>query len=138
MWHKQLGHVKTWELSQTIVKNVIIGLSPLHTVRGTICGDCQVCRLSHTSHKQVPHTVSSHILELIHLDLMGLMQLENLGGERHMLVWVDDFSRFSWIFFFFLWEIRYFCCLSSSSPPTLAWKEFAYYSNPKYWSWEGV
>src|ERR1044072_6281707 len=33
------------------------------------------------------------------MDLMGPMQVENLGGKRYAFVCVDDFSRFTWINF---------------------------------------
>ena len=39
------------------------------------------------------------ILELFHMDLIRLMQVESLGGKRYDFVCVDDFSRYSWIHF---------------------------------------
>jgi len=33
------------------------------------------------------------------MDLMGPMQVANIGGKRYVLVVVDDFSRFTWVNF---------------------------------------
>lgn len=51
------------------------------------------------SHKQVPETTTARVLELIHIDLMDLMQVESLGSKRYVLVCVDDFSRYTWVQF---------------------------------------
>lgn len=36
-------------------------------------------------------------LELLHIDLMRSSKTESLGGKCHMLVVVDDFSKYTWI-----------------------------------------
>ncbi|XP_075492439.1 uncharacterized protein LOC142530491 [Primulina tabacum] len=36
-------------------------------------------------------------LELLHLDLMGPMKVESLGGKKYSFVCVDDFSHFTWV-----------------------------------------
>ena len=38
-------------------------------------------------------------LELIHMDLFGPNAYKSLGGNSFGLVIVDDFSRFTWVFF---------------------------------------
>ena len=47
----------------------------------------------HTEKKQ------REILELIHTDFCGPMQTLSLGGMRYFLIFVDDKSRFTWIYF---------------------------------------
>ena len=51
------------------------------------------------SHPKSRHLTTSKVLELLHMDLMGPMQVESLGGKRYAYVVVDDFSRFTWINF---------------------------------------
>ena len=43
--------------------------------------------------------LTSHPLELLHMDLMGPTRTVSLCGNLYMLVIVDDFSRFTWITF---------------------------------------
>lgn len=38
---------------------------------------------------------TTRCLELLHMDLMGPMEVESLGGKKYSLVCVDDFSRFT-------------------------------------------
>ena len=38
-------------------------------------------------------------LELLHIDLFGPSRTPSLGGKSYAFVIVDDFSRYTWIFF---------------------------------------
>jgi hypothetical protein len=38
-------------------------------------------------------------LELLHMDLFGLIAYISIGGSKYCLVIVDDYSRFTWAFF---------------------------------------
>jgi hypothetical protein len=38
-------------------------------------------------------------LELLHMDLFGPVAYLSIGGSKYGLVIVDDFSRFTWVFF---------------------------------------
>jgi len=51
------------------------------------------------SHPRLEHQVTYKVLELLHMDLIGPMQVESNGGKRYAFVVVDDFSRFTWVNF---------------------------------------
>jgi len=51
------------------------------------------------SHSRLEHQVTSKVLELLHMDLMGPLQVESIGGKMYVFVVVDDFSRFTWVNF---------------------------------------
>ena len=42
---------------------------------------------------------TSQCLELLHVDLMGPIRTESLGGKRYIMVIVNDFSRYTWVEF---------------------------------------
>ena len=44
-------------------------------------------------------STTSHCLELFHVDLIGPIRTESLGGKRYIMVIVDDFSRYTWVEF---------------------------------------
>ena len=64
-----------------------------------ICDSCQLGKQVWMPHKVTQHMTTTRILELLHMDLMGPMQVESLGGKRYAFVCVDEFSRYSWIHF---------------------------------------
>lgn len=47
----------------------------------------------------VQHITTKKVLELMHMDLMGPMQVESIVGKRYVFVCVDDFSRYTWVEF---------------------------------------
>jgi hypothetical protein len=51
-------------------------------------------------HKPKNRIKSTKILELLHVDLFGPPSHASLGGNFFSLVIVDDFSRYSWVYFF--------------------------------------
>jgi hypothetical protein len=38
-------------------------------------------------------------LDLIHSDLMGAFPHPSIGKAKHMLTFLDDYSRYTWVFF---------------------------------------
>jgi transposase InsO family protein len=53
----------------------------------------------------IPSTFTQNImtterpLELLHMDLFGPIAYISIGGSNYCLVIVDDYSRFTWVFF---------------------------------------
>lgn len=46
------------------------------------------------THKNVKHFTATHVVELLHMDLMRLVHVETLGGKKYVFVFVDDYSRY--------------------------------------------
>jgi transposase InsO family protein len=42
---------------------------------------------------------TTRLLEMLHIDLFGLITYISIGGNKYDLVIVDDYSRFTWVFF---------------------------------------
>jgi hypothetical protein len=80
-------------MMKLISKEAIRGLPKLTIEEKDICGECQIGKQIKMSHPMFPHQGTSRVLELLHMDLMGPMQVESLGGSRYAFVVVDDFSR---------------------------------------------
>jgi transposase InsO family protein len=64
-----------------------------------VCSACQAGKQvgSHHPHKNIMTT--DRPLELLHMDLFGLIAYISIGGSKYCLVIVDDYSRFTWVFF---------------------------------------
>jgi transposase InsO family protein len=52
-----------------------------------------------TNHPSKNVMTTSRPLELLHMDLFGPVAYLTIGGSKYGLVIVDDFSRFTWVFF---------------------------------------
>ncbi|GJT08654.1 integrase, catalytic region, zinc finger, CCHC-type containing protein [Tanacetum coccineum] len=64
-----------------------------------LCSACERGKSKKASHppKLVP---SDHFkLELLHMDLCGPMRVASINGKKYILVTVDDYSRYTWVYF---------------------------------------
>jgi hypothetical protein len=63
---------------------------------------CEACALGKKHGEECPiHTekIQTYILELIHTDVCGPMQTRSLGGASYFLIFVDDRSRYTSVYF---------------------------------------
>jgi transposase InsO family protein len=51
------------------------------------------------SHSLVNTMMTEHHGQLLHIDTVGPSRVRSMGGKRYVLVIVDDYSRYSWVFF---------------------------------------
>jgi len=86
-------------MKRSISSEAIKGIPDLKIVHNSICGECQIGKQTKMSHPRLEHQVTSKVLELLHMDLMGPMHVERIGGKRYVFVVVDDFSWFTWVNF---------------------------------------
>ncbi|GJW46760.1 retrovirus-related pol polyprotein from transposon TNT 1-94 [Tanacetum coccineum] len=51
------------------------------------------------SHPHKPRQSTNENLQMLHMDLYGLIRVESINKKRYILVIVDDYSRFTWVKF---------------------------------------
>jgi hypothetical protein len=52
-----------------------------------------------SSHPPLTDVMTERPCELLHMDLVGLARVRSVGGKWYVLVVVDDYSRYVWVFF---------------------------------------
>lgn len=77
MGHRKLGYLNLISMRKVLFENSIISLPSLKSEEGKFCGDYQIGKETTMSHKKVHHLNTSRVLELIHMNLMGPMQVES-------------------------------------------------------------
>ena len=99
LWHQKLGHINYKNLTKIVNVWAVWGIPKLGIKKDGICEPCQLGKQLKKSHKVLQQITTTRILELLHMDLMGCMQVESTGGRRYIFVCVDDFSRYTWVEF---------------------------------------
>ena len=99
LWHQRLGHANYKQVAKVSKLEAMVGLPKFGKVEKKVCGPCQMGKQTKSNHPKVNVVATSHLLELLHLDLMGPTRIESMGGKRYMMVVFDDFSRYSWVEF---------------------------------------
>jgi transposase InsO family protein len=77
----------------------VIGLTNVHFKKDGPCAACQAGKQVGSSHHTKNVMTTSRPLEMLHMDLFGPVAYLSIGGSKYGLVIVDDFSRFTWVFF---------------------------------------
>ena len=93
LWHTRLGHASSSQVQQLASRGLLGSLS-------TENFDCVSCQLG----KQPvfpfnsSESISTDIFDLIHSDVLRLSSIYSIGGFRYFVVFVDDYTHYSWIF----------------------------------------
>jgi transposase InsO family protein len=99
LWHRRLAHVGMKNLHKLLKGEHVLGLTNVCFEKGRPCAACQAGKqVGSTRHNKNVMT-TSRPLELLHMDLFGSVAYLSIGGSKYGLVIVDDFSRFTWVFF---------------------------------------
>jgi transposase InsO family protein len=79
----------------------ILGLINVHFEKDMICHACQAGKQVGVPHPPKSIMTTTQPLELIHMDLFGPVAYLSIGDNKYGLVIIDDYSRFTWVFFLF-------------------------------------
>nr|GEX13321.1 hypothetical protein [Tanacetum cinerariifolium] len=99
LWHQRLSHFKLDYINLLSNKDVLIGLPKLKFVKDQLCSSCEVSKAKRSSFKSKAVPSSKGRLNLLHMDLCGLMRVTSINGKKYILVIVDDYSRYTWTLF---------------------------------------
>ena len=77
----------------------MLGLTDVCFEKDRPCAACQAGKQVGSTHHSKNVMTTSRPLELLHMDLVGPVAYLSIGGSKYDLVIVDDFSRFTWVFF---------------------------------------
>lgn len=95
VWHKRLGHLSNGVLSKMVTDEMVLGLH----IDGALQPEdaCDACFEGKQARLPFEQSTSraTRVLELVHSDLSGKMQVRTIGGARYFLTMLDDYSRYS-------------------------------------------
>jgi hypothetical protein len=98
IWHERFGYLNFRYMQKLRKHKLVDGLPDIHFSKG-VCEGCVLGK--HPQEKSIKGKSqrASAPLDLIHSDLMGPFPHPSIRKARFFLIFVDDFSRFSWIYF---------------------------------------
>lgn len=97
LWHLRYGHLNEKCLKLLTRKNMVVGLPNLGDL--PFCEGCVYGKHSRNSFPVNNSYRASGCLDIVHADLCGPMSMESTGGSKYFLLFTDDFSRLSWVYF---------------------------------------
>ncbi|KAK0594583.1 hypothetical protein LWI29_036706 [Acer saccharum] len=99
LWHRRFGHLNFHGLKLLSQKNMVVGLPTCIEDKD---GVCEGCALGKHHRQAFPKEVAwraKKALELVHTDVWGPMSTPSNGNNRYFILFIDDFTRMTWVFF---------------------------------------
>lgn len=97
-WHRRLGHLNSTDMNK--MKQGLVNGMNYSDKFVTSKSSCQVC--CEGKQLRLPFstgTRATEILQIVHSDICGPMECKSIGGSRYFLLFVDDFTRMTFIYF---------------------------------------
>ncbi|KAI3771092.1 hypothetical protein L6452_02246 [Arctium lappa] len=99
LWHRRMCHMNFKTMNKLVKNNLVRGLPQ----KVFSCDDhfvaCLKGKQHKTSHKSKEINTISSPLNLLHMDLFGPRNVMSIGKKSYYLIIVDDFYRFTWVYF---------------------------------------
>jgi hypothetical protein len=96
LWHRRMADLHHGALR--IPREIVIGVLEFSTEHQELCKGCALGEYTKTTFPSSDNRAAG-ILDLIHSDVCGPMSSASLSGCLYYVIFIDDFSRKSWIFF---------------------------------------
>jgi hypothetical protein len=100
LWHRMLAHVGMRNIHKLQKEGHILGLTNVAFERDRPCGACQTGKQVGAPHHAKNIMTTRRPLKMLHMDLFDPITYISIGSNKYGLVIVDDYSHFTWVFFF--------------------------------------
>ena len=99
LWHKRLRHASLSILNKLVKLDLVIGLPNKNFQFDGVCEACAKGKHTRNTFKLKKFVTTTKSFELVHMDLFGPTKSLSLNEKWFGLVIVDDYSKFTWLFF---------------------------------------
>ncbi|KAJ9561819.1 hypothetical protein OSB04_006979 [Centaurea solstitialis] len=99
LWHRRMCHMNFKNMNLLVKNNLVRGLPAKEFSCDDHCVACLKGKQHKSSHKSKEVNTISSPLQLLHMDLFGPTNVMSIGKKSYCLVIVDDYSRFTWVYF---------------------------------------
>jgi hypothetical protein len=101
LWHRWLAHINMRTLQSLHKGGHILRLKEsVSFAKDRVYRAYVQGKMHYSPHSSKTIISSKRILELLHVDLFGPPSHASFGGMKYCLVIVDDYSRYTWVYFF--------------------------------------
>jgi transposase InsO family protein len=98
-WYTRLGHLNFDLLCRLCGLGLLRGLPLLKFESKLVCAPYRHGKMIAASHSLFNTVMIEQPRQLLHMDIVGPSRVHSMGGKWYVLVIVDDYSHYSWVFF---------------------------------------
>ncbi|KAG9454135.1 hypothetical protein H6P81_007039 [Aristolochia fimbriata] len=98
LWHLRFGYLGFTGLKLLSKEKMVKGLPEIDHP-DQLCEGCIKGKQHRLSFEAGHSRKARRPLELVHTNIAGPFEVTSLGGNRYYLTFIDDFSRYTWVYF---------------------------------------
>jgi hypothetical protein len=98
-WHRRLGHLSFNLLCRLSGLGLLRGLPLLKFESDLVYASCHHGKMITTSYSPVNTVMTENSGQLLYMDTVSPSRVRSMGGKWYILVIIDKYSRYSWVFF---------------------------------------
>ncbi|GJX07456.1 retrovirus-related pol polyprotein from transposon TNT 1-94 [Tanacetum coccineum] len=97
LWHRRLSHLNFYAINHLARHGFVRGLPKLKFEKDHLCSACAMGKSTKKPYKPKSKDTNQEKLDLLYMDLCGLMRVASINVKKYILIIVDDYSRFTWV-----------------------------------------
>ena len=100
LWHCRYGHLGVDNLVKLSDRNMVDGMDKINAnTEKAICEGCIMGKQHRVPYPKSSSSCTSDVLEMIHTDVCGPMNIGSIGGSKYFVTFIDDFSRYVCVYY---------------------------------------
>jgi hypothetical protein len=98
LWHRRLGHPGIGALDHMIKENPELQVFKSRHLKDFLCETCAYAKSKRSPFNSSAVFRATSFLSLVHSDIWGPSPILSAGGAAYFVLFVDDYSRFMWVY----------------------------------------
>ena len=98
VWHRRYGHLGAQGLRQLAVEGLVEGFDYGGSKNVSFCESCTEGKHHRNPFPSASGERAKELLELVYSDVCGKVNTKSLGGAEYFLTFIDDKSRYVWVY----------------------------------------
>ena len=98
LWHKRFCHINGEGLKKLVNENLVTGIDANEFKNINFCEPCAFGKNHRLPFPKKSSRRAQETLELIHSDVCGKISVPSLGGKNYFVTFIDDCTRFVWVY----------------------------------------
>ncbi len=98
LWHERLAHAQPSVIKQMSKHGTANGIQISTSSDSFPCKGCVMGKAHRAAISKKAFSRSTRLLELVHSDVNGPVEVPSIGGSRYFITFIDDFSRWTVVY----------------------------------------
>ena len=98
LWHLRFGHLNLKDVQTLCSEKLVDGIEIDSKHVEEVCEGCAVGKAVRSPFPKIGSKKSTDLLNLVHTDVCGPLNIASVGGSVYFVTFIDDFSNYVWVY----------------------------------------